>query len=297
MDEWQKRALQFLALASASAALPGGAVLIAYSIWNDFFPTLIETVSVPQLVFISVVVAFIFFVGLGFGMGLTFWLLWLTVRLQPQARRRHIFLPPERSVRLGGVILSAGMFGVMLKACLAAMARGQDEPLCLFGYFCLSSLLIAWIVNPMDGHGTSFRRLLPLAATIPLILLFALHWSVVPLLDICMTTMGLRSAPAARVLVDDDAFQRVQAMVGPVSDDPDACAVTIGARTFWHLKHAVVVWTGVGADTLVSTGYRGLPPLRLDPDQVMVLPAWRVDAGVLLPDCEARSSIQASHPA
>lgn len=297
MDEWQKRALQVLALASALGALPGGAMLIAYSIWNDFFPTLIETVSVPQLVFISVVVAFIVFAGLGLGMGLTYWLVWLATRALPKGRRRHIFLPPERSIRLGGVILSFGMFVLILGTCLVAGGAGHDDPLYLLAYFCLSSLFIAWIVNPADGRAESSLRLLPIAATIPFALLLALHQSVVPLLDICMTTMGFRSAPTDLVLVDEDAFQRVQAMVGPVTGDPEPCAVAIGSRTFWHLKQATIVWTGVGADTLISTGHRGLPPLRLDPDQVMVLPAWRVRAGALLPDCEARPAILRSHAA
>lgn len=81
-------ALQFLAIATAAAAIPGGVVLIAYAVHDGFFPYLADSVSIAKLGFISVVVAFIFLVGIG--MGTALWLVWIAVRWSPDPGRGHL---------------------------------------------------------------------------------------------------------------------------------------------------------------------------------------------------------------
>ena len=272
MDRWRDRALQYLALASASAALPGGMVVIAYSIHNAFFPYLVDTVSAAKLGFVSVVVAFIFLVGLAYGTALSLWLVVLLVEVRPGRRGRHIMLPSSAFERRFYGCVSFVAFASSAFLAWAGTRRSGDPALAyLLCYFVVTGFVMSAVVDPVDGSRRTFRRLLPLAAVLPFAMLPIVSGAIVPLLNLCMSTMGFRSAPSDLVLVDDAAYRRLEDTTAPVDLDRDDCMMQLGSRTMWFLRGGVVVWTGSGDDTLVSAGRPGPAPLRLAPDQVVTL--------------------------
>lgn len=272
MNGWRDKALQALTLASASAVLPGGLVVIAYSIHNNFFPYLVDTVPVAKLGFVSVVVAFIFLVGLAYGTGLSLWLVALLAEVRPDGRRRHILLPPSDLERR---IYASGSFAVFVFTALLVWTtwrRNGDPALaCLFCYFISTGFVMSLVVYPAHGRRRTVRRLLPLAAAMPFVMLPVVHGAVVPLLNLFMSTMGFRSGPSDLVLVDDAAHRQLEDTTGPSDLDRDSCMMQVGSRTLWRLRGGTVVWTGFGADVLVSAGWSEPAPLHLAPDQVVTL--------------------------
>ena len=272
MDEWRDRALQYLALASASAALPGGMVVIAYSIHNNFFPYFVDTVSVAKLGFVSVVVAFIFLVGLAYGTALSLWLVVLLVDMRPNRRGQHILLPASAFERRLYGVVSFIVFAFIALLAWAAMHRsGDPAPLYLLCYFVLTGFIMSAVIDPVDGSRRTFRRLLPLAALLPFAMLLVVHSAIIPLLNLCMSTMNFRSEPSDLVLVDDAAYRQFEDTTAPIDLDQGVCPMQVGQRTMWYLRGSVVVWTGFGDYTLISAGRSGLAPLRLAPDQVVIL--------------------------
>lgn len=187
------------------------------------------------------------------------------------------------------------MFLLFLRAAVVAFRHGNPDLCLLLGYFFVTGFCIAAIASAAGRSGQTMRRLLPLAAITPVVLLFALPAAVVPLLNLCMTMTGLRSSRSALVLVDADAYQRIEDMAGGAPGDPAVCEIRIGMQSWWHLTRGVVVWNG-GPDTLVATGDAGLPLLQVRPDQVLALPPGRVVPAVLWPDCEPGGRSLSSPP-
>lgn len=92
-----------------------------------------------------------------------------------------------------------------------------------------------------------------------------------PFINVIVSALGYRSKPPQAILVDDSAYQRLNALTTLYNQKPKACLVMIGSQKMWHLREGTIILQGIGKQTYVSVGST-LPPQPFLPSQVMALP-------------------------
>lgn len=294
LDDLLKRILGVVAALSAVATLPGGAVLVVYSIENHFFPYLLTVVSATALVFISVVVVFVYAVGLFAGMMASLSIVVIftifqkshylhrhgirwrrAVRLASHSlsnSRAHLLLQFDRHDLWWYVALSClGFFPIFLGALVLLTDVRMHSYAFLLLYFLIAGGSSVVALDSAPSWESAIRKRLPVLSVLLLFTLPAFS-ATTPLLNVWMGIMGFRSLPRLAVLVDEAAEEQIEQQSTLTIASLPRCPVSAAGRSMFYIRGGAVVWMGLGSQTLLDFGMSDLPPLQLEPHQVMLQP-------------------------
>ncbi len=293
-----KKVLALLALLSAVAALPAGALLVTYSIDNRFFPYFLSIVSVGTVAtfgFISVAAAIPYLAFLGFSMIATVFIFmilevlakasyfyengirgWRIFRMAMRTLRNttsHLLLPSSISELLALFLISLFTFTTLLSAIplVHFSNRNTRGYVFLIVYFLTNGLFSVGLVDTAMSWMEVANRRLPLLVLVLLTTLPTFR-AATPLLDMLMEFVGFHSRPFEAVLVDDAAEEQIAQQAMFMSNEVKRCSVSLLGKSMWYVPQGVVVWKDIGDKTLVSFGVTNTLPLQLNPDQVLLVP-------------------------
>ena len=248
---------------------PGAAALIAYAMNYGLFPQLLTNTSVLGLGLMTAVVLFSMAVGVLYGTLSWTWLIVLAGFLRSKHGKTIAIAKFDRRMLFALSVLIFLGFGVVA---LQVTAERDWENLKVLGYFWLSGLMIASVLNPVIHDLQLTRRLFPIALGVPLVILPIFPWAREPLLNQTMRLMGFRTGRGELVFVSPSAYQTMSDKLALYGRKPDACAMSVGTRQMWWLRQGVVVWQGLIPQVDVSDMPNGDLGTTVASKDVLVVP-------------------------
>ncbi|WP_018981240.1 hypothetical protein [Saccharibacter floricola] len=231
------------------------------------FPYLIQNISVLNLTFIGITSNVVIIVAFLYGMLFSAWLAVLCVAIRSEGRNSHLLLPPKpwEQYVWGGLSL----FACILIGGIAFHKGGELSY--FFGYIFCAGFVCWLIMDSPNKHWEILLKRSAIAIMVAIAMLAVLPQAFSPFMNVIVSILEYRSKGSEAILVDDDAYQQLNALTAPYNQKPKACLVMIGSQKMWHLQDGTIILQGIGKQTYVSVG-SALPPQPFLPSQVMALP-------------------------
>lgn len=232
------------------------------------FPYLIQNISALNLTLIGIMTSGIVFCCFLYGMLLSTWLAVKIVTKRPERRNSHPLLPPKpREQRTWGRISA---FFLLCTIGLFYLYGGRQLFYVLGYIFCAGCVFWLMLDSPDKDWAILLKRG-AIAVIVAIAILSLLPQGFPTFMNIIVSILEYRSKDSEAILVDDSAYQRLNALTTLYNQKPKACLVMISSQKMWHLREGTIILQGIGKQTYVSVGAT-LPPQPFLPSQVMALP-------------------------